>query len=177
MWFESQFTNKHTEPSLPPFDGPPRPLNTPITPTEVKCAAKSLKNGRATGPDGVQNELLKYGGDKFYSEYSGIINSCFETNTHLTTVGEAVITPLQKPGKAKGPLTSIRPLTLSNSFRKILSLITLRRIQQQVDNYTGPAPLAGSLQTRKKLWRPCLVPEDVTRCCYGASLVLPQNGN
>ena len=53
------------------------------------------------------------------------------------TIGEAVITPLQKPGKAKGP-SSIRPLTLSNSFRKILSLITLRRIQQQVDNYTDP---------------------------------------
>ena len=137
-WFESQFTNKHTEPSLPPLDGPPRPLNTPITPTEVKCAAMSLKNGRATGPDGVQNELLKYGGGEFHYEYSKIINTCFETNTHLTTVGEGVITPLQKPGKAKGPLTSIRPLTLSNSFRKILSLITLRRIQQQVDNYTGP---------------------------------------
>ena len=31
-----------------------------------------------------------------------------------------------------------RPLTLSNSARKILSLLTLRRIQHQVDNYTGP---------------------------------------
>ena len=51
--------------------------------------------------------------------HSKIINTCFETNTHLTTVGEAVITPLQKPGKAKGPLTSIHPSlspTLSERF-------------------------------------------------------------
>ena len=98
----------------------------------------SLKNNRATGPDGIQNELLKYGGTPLYQEYSDIINTCFETNTHLKAVGEAIITPLQKPGKPKGPLKNIRPLTLSNSTRKILSLVALRRIQRQVDNYTGP---------------------------------------
>ena len=49
-----------------------------------------------------------------------------------------MITPLQKPNKPKGPIKNIRPLTLSNAARKILSLLTLRRIQKQVDNYTGP---------------------------------------
>ena len=137
-WFENQFTNQHAEPPLEPFEGPPRPLDTPISPMEVAIAAKSLKNNRATGPDGVQNELLKYGGESLHNTYSSIINTCFETNTHLRTVGEAVITPLQKPKKPKGPLKNIRPLTLSNSARKILSLITLRRIQRQVDHYTGP---------------------------------------
>ena len=137
-WFECQFTNEHSEPPLAPFIGVPRPLEVPITPAEVAAAARALKNNRATGPDGVQNELLKYGGAAFHTEYSKLINSCFETNTHLRAVGEAVITPLQKPKKPKGPLKNIRPLTLSNSARKILSLITLRRIQHQVDQYTGP---------------------------------------
>ena len=104
-----------------------------------------MKNGRATGPDGIQNELLKYGGEALHSTYSDIINRCFETNTHLDAVVEAVITPLQKPGKPKGPLKNIRPLTLSNAARKILSLIALRRIQRQVDNYTGHWSLASRL--------------------------------
>ena len=135
-WFQEQFTDGKAP--LDPFDGPARPLDTPITTAEVTKAAKTLKNGRATGPDGIQNELLKYGGEALHSTYSDIINRCFETNTHLDAVGEAVITPLQKPGKPKGPLKNIRPLTLSNAARKILSLIALRRIQRQVDNYTGP---------------------------------------
>ena len=121
-WFEEQFTDHHRELPLEPFIGPPRPLNTPICPLEVATAARALKNNRATGPDGVQHELLKYGGDAFYEAYSSIINTCFETNTHLDAVGEAVITPLQKPNKPKGPLKSIRPLTLSNAARKMLSL-------------------------------------------------------
>ena len=137
-WFEGQFSDNHNEPPLEPFIGHPRSLNTPITASEVATAAKSLKNNRATGPDGIQNELLKYGGHAFHQAYSNLINTCFETNTHLSSVGEAVITPLQKPKKAKGPLKSIRPLTLSNAARKMLSLITLRRIQHQVDMYTGP---------------------------------------
>ena len=82
--------------------------------------------------------MLRYGGESFYTEYSNIINSCFETNTHLNDVGNAVIAPLQKPNKPKGPKINIRALTLSNAARKILSLLTLRRIQKQVDNYTGP---------------------------------------
>jgi len=57
-WFEEQFTDQHREPPLEPFNGPPRPLNTPICPSEVAAAARALKNNRATGPDGVQNELL-----------------------------------------------------------------------------------------------------------------------
>ena len=40
--------------------GPPRPLNTPITSSEVQYAASKLKNGKAVGPDEIPNELLKY---------------------------------------------------------------------------------------------------------------------
>ena len=112
-WFEQQFTG--SEEPLPPFDGPPRPLNTPITAAEVQRASMSLKNNRGTGPDGIQNELLKYGGSAFHSTYSEIINRCFEKNTHLDAVGEAMITPLQKPNKPKGSLKNIYALLHSQT--------------------------------------------------------------
>ena len=53
-------------------------------------------------------------------------------------MGEGTLAPLQKPGKPRGPLKSIRPLTLLNWARKILSLITLQKIEQVIDKYTGP---------------------------------------
>ena len=57
-WFQDQFTDG--EAPLDPFDGPARPLDTPITTAEVTEAAKTLKNAKATGSSGIQNELLKY---------------------------------------------------------------------------------------------------------------------
>ena len=135
-YLEKQFSGN--ESPLQPFDGPPRPLNRPFTADEIKTATKSLKNGRANGPDGVPNELLKYSSSSFHIRYAGILNKSFETNTYLEPIGQATITPLQKPKKPVGPLKSLRPLTLSNAARKILSMATLKRIEQKVDKFTGP---------------------------------------
>ena len=38
-----------------------RALNKDITEEEVTNAIRKLKNGKATGPDGVPNEILKWG--------------------------------------------------------------------------------------------------------------------
>ena len=136
-WFEKHFTGEETP--ISPFDSTiPRPLDTPITAHEVEVAVKKLKNNRACGPDEVPNELLKYAGLSFCNEFSKIINQCFETNKYIDTIGESILTPLQKPGKPVGPLKNLRPLNLLNGIRKILSVLTLNRIQEQVDQYTGP---------------------------------------
>ena len=74
----------------------------------------------------------------FSEKYAQILNDCFTKNEYLSCIGEAILTPLQKPKKPKGPMKSLRPLTLSNCARKILSLVTLHRISVQVDNYTQP---------------------------------------
>ena len=63
-YFEKQYNNG--EEPLAPFDGPPKPLTVPITPIEVEAACKKLKNGRATGPDNIPNELLRYAGKSYY---------------------------------------------------------------------------------------------------------------
>ncbi len=42
---------------------------------------------------------------------------------------------IQKPGKPIGPTSSLRPLTLLNAIRKILSLIALTRTSNKVNNY------------------------------------------
>ena len=55
-YFEKQYNNE--EEALDAFDVPPRPLRLPISSIEVGRARNKLKNGRATGPDEIPNELL-----------------------------------------------------------------------------------------------------------------------
>ena len=97
-----------------------------------------LKSGRACGPDGIPNELMKAAGYPLHYELARIYNLSFETNTYIPAIGEGILTPLQKPGKPRGPVKSIRPLTLLNGTRKVLSLVALNRINYHVDMYTGP---------------------------------------
>ena len=135
-WFEQHFTGD--DETLEPFDGAPKPLDTPITPSEVSCAIVKLKNNRSCGPDEIPNELLKYSGPSFCREFSDIMSQSFETNTYIREIGESILTPLQKPGKILGPVKSLRPLNLLNGIRKILSVLTLNRIENQINQYTGP---------------------------------------
>ncbi len=123
---------------MEPFTGPPRPLVSPFTCDEISAAGRSFKNGRANGPDGIPNELLKYSSNSVYKRFADNINRSFETNSYLDPIGQANITPLQKPNKPIGPVNNLRPLTLSNAARKILSMATLKRIEKKVDTFTGP---------------------------------------
>ena len=135
-YFQQHYTG--SEPPLPAFVGTPRPLDNPITSTEVHTAAQRLKNGKAVGPDEIPNEFLKHAPFEFFDRYAELVNQTFERHEHVASFSEGYLTPLQKPGKPKGPLKSLRPLCLLNGTRKILSMITLKRIQTQVAHYTGP---------------------------------------
>ena len=94
-WF-----NKHSsgdEPAFAPFEGEPRPLNSPITAVEVKTAAKRLKNGRAVRPDNIPKELLKHAPDEFYRQYADLVDEAFERHEHVNSFTEGYLTPLN-PG-------------------------------------------------------------------------------
>ncbi|KAI0225142.1 hypothetical protein LSAT2_023935 [Lamellibrachia satsuma] len=152
QWFEQQFKDPAVDPIVPftgeplvpftgeplvPFTGELRPLIQPITPEEIQRAQKSLRNSRATVPDGIQKELLKYAGYAFSTAISRSINTVFETYITLDAVGRGILVPLPKPWKQLGPLSNLRPIAILNSIRKILSTVVLRRIQNNVNLFTG----------------------------------------
>ena len=93
--------------------------------------------GQAPGPDGVTNELLKYAAGILSESFAEIINTIFEQHITLEALGKGILVALPKPGKPLGPLTSLRPIVLLNSVRKIVSIITLQRIRPKVDAFTG----------------------------------------
>ncbi len=109
-----------------------KPLNKPITITEVTQALKKMRNGRAVGPDGIPGELLKYGPETLHASIADILNQMFEEGEQLD-LGRGTLIVLPKPGKPVGLLSSLRPIVLLNTLRKALSLITLQRIRPKVE--------------------------------------------
>ena len=90
--FKNKFTaNQKVEP-IDPFSSDSGPLTIPITAIEVQIAAKAQKNGRATGPDNIPSELIKYADKTVCQRYADCINNTFETRATITSVGKGNIT-------------------------------------------------------------------------------------
>ena len=119
--------------------------------------------------------MIKYGGPPLYSLIARIINTSFEENKLLDAVGECFIVPLVKPNKPVGEFNSLRPLTLCNLMRKLLSLMTLKRIEDKVDNYTGPWQAA--YKKKMELWRYCMVPSHADQSCERKRVAVSQDGH
>ena len=112
------------------------PLNRSITTEEVSKAANRLNNGRASGPDGIPAELLKYGTQSLHGNIATLFNNY--AKDQRIQLGDGILVPLPKPGKKRGPPANLRPVTLLNTLRKLLSLIVLTRIKPAVDQYLSP---------------------------------------
>ena len=131
--FQNKFY-KEDQQDISPYRGEGRPLEKPISKEEVKKSFKKLNNGRATGEDGIPGELLKYGPERLAEQTARVFNETFETHQPLK-INKGNMRTLPKPGKQKGPIKNLRPVTLLNTVRKTLSLITLNRIRDKVEEY------------------------------------------
>ena len=131
--FKSKFEDEKVE-EITPFEGEPKPLKNPITPEEVRKSFNSLSNNKAPGEDQIHAELLKYGTPLLDQTITDIFNTTFSKHENLD-INTGVLIAIQKPGKKKGPPNNLRPITLLNSLRKALSIITLNRIRPFVEEY------------------------------------------
>ena len=50
-------------------------------------------------------------------------------------LGKGKLIPLPKPNKTKGPVTNLRPITLLQIIRKILSKIEVSRTEKAIDQF------------------------------------------
>ena len=124
---------KDEEEEIQPFEGPERELNVPITQTEVKTSVQKLNNRRAAGKDEITAELIKYGPDILINMIGKVLNIVFEKHQEIE-VGFGLIAAIPKP-KFAGLPKDLRPVTLLNIIRKILSNITQKRITPKVNKY------------------------------------------
>ncbi|GFS24877.1 retrovirus-related Pol polyprotein LINE-1 [Elysia marginata] len=129
---ESKFKDESNK-DIPPLEGTPRALR-PVSKDEVRKSFNQLKNNKVSGEDKIQSELLKYAPPIVDETNANNINNAFETHETLD-INSGVLIAIQKPGKAKGPLNNPSSITLLNTTRKSLSLITLDIIRPAVEQY------------------------------------------
>ena len=130
--FQQKFHKQVSQ--ISPFSGNPRDLNNRITTTEVRNSIKCLNNNRSPGEDEIPAELLKCGTFSLDLSIANIMNKTFSTHKDWD-INSGVLITIQKPGKTKGPVNNLRPITLLNTIRKTLSTIVLNRIRPKIEKY------------------------------------------
>ena len=100
----------------------------------MASAAAELRNRRATGPDKLVSELLKYGGSELHKELAGIINQIFREHSSIEELKAGILFPLNKL-KGDKVAKNTRPVVFLVTLHKILSTIVLRRIEDAVGQF------------------------------------------
>ena len=117
-------------------------MKIPFTSEEIETAIKQLQNNKSTGRDNVKAELLKYGTEDIAKEIAIIYNEIARTGDYPKEIVQGVITAIQKPGKTKGPIENLRPITLLSMLRKILAICLKKRIITKIDTEIPPSQAA-----------------------------------
>ena len=114
---------------------PPKRLNNMITTKEVTKAVQKMANNKAPGKDNINLEVIKYTPEEVHQEISKILNGIFETNNEEIKLGTGVLLPLPKPKKTQEPMKNLRPMTLLEVIRKIISKIFKNRTEDKINRY------------------------------------------
>ena len=151
--FEEHF-NKSNVNLLEKFTTPPKKLDKRITTEEVISAVKMMANNKAPGKDNINIELIKYAPKKLQKEISDILNSIFENNINEIKLGTGILLPIPKRNKTQGPVKNLRPITLLEVLRKILSKIFMNRTGDKINSYLSESQSAyrKSRSTTDVIW-------------------------
>ena len=78
-------------------------LNGDITEAEVRRALNNLKKGKAAGPDGIPNDLLKIAGDCVIHYLVELFSEIFKSDSYPSEWAKAIIQPIHKKGGTTNP--------------------------------------------------------------------------
>ena len=97
----------------------PQKLSTLFTTEEIQKAVKSLKNNKSAGCDFLRSEHLKNAPEIIHEHIAHLLNNVAETGEFPKEIKLGLLTPLQKPGKPKGPPEKFKTnFTVINSPKK-----------------------------------------------------------
>ena len=132
----------------------PKKLNKEISPEEIKTAISKMSNNKAPGKDNIDVELVKYAPEEVHTEIAEVLNNVFETNDDQLKLGTGVLLPLPKPKKTQGPTKHLRPITLLEVIRKVLSKVFMSRTDDKINNHLSQSQSAyrKSRSTTDAVW-------------------------
>ena len=106
----------------------------PCTSAEVSDVIKSLKNGKASGPNSIPIKLLKLLDPLISVNLSFLINESFQTSTFPERLKIAKVIPVFKKGLTS-KLSNYRPISLLSIFSKIFEKLMYQRLYNFLERY------------------------------------------
>ena len=139
---------------------PPKTFDRIINIEEVQNAIKKLKNGKCQDNEGITAELVKYAEKSITKIITDELNQAISLGKDIG-INPAILIPIPKPHKTPKP-ENLRPICIVPVLRKILSLITLDRIEEAAEEFIGPTLSAfkkgrsTSFGPIASIWLPCI---------------------
>ena len=144
-FFQSQTLLNETN-AVPPDLIPPA-LNTELntivlTPIEVESVLKTLIVGKASGPNGLSNRILKELSSQLSSPFCSLFNQSLQTGYLPESYKEANVSPVPKKGDVS-IVSNHRPISLLNAEAKVFE----RLVFKYLFNHLRDNNLLSSLQS------------------------------
>lgn len=105
----------------------------PLDTEELNNALQCAKNRKAAGPDGINNELIKYASEEVKSRYLRLLNICWRSCSIPQEWKTAMIKPIFKKGD-RSKCDNYRGISLLNTAYKIYTKILTKRLQNIIDS-------------------------------------------
>lgn len=104
-------------------------LDAPISREEMQIEINKLKNNKATGLDGIANEILKLLPDNWQNYTLNLFNRVLETETCPTDWSKAILSMIYKKGSVTDP-ANYRRIALINHTTKLFTSILRNRLEK-----------------------------------------------
>ena len=109
-------------------------LDSVIQRIEIECVLKGLKNGKATGMDGIPYEFYKHGGERIVDMLWNLFREVWREERVLQKWNESRVILLHKGGhKSKKELKNYRPIALNDTIGKIFCMCLNERVCEAVE--------------------------------------------
>ena len=114
-----------------------------LTPLEVQSILKSLPSGKASGPNGLGNCILRELSSEIAAPYCCLFNQSLRTGIVPSDYKEANVCPVPKKGDNLSIVSNYRPISLLNSENKLFE----RLVFKYLFNHLRDNNLLSSLQS------------------------------
>jgi hypothetical protein len=120
-----------------------RSVDSQLSDSVTDIAIKRLKNGKASGTDGILNEMIKSSASKLLPLLAKLFNSILSNGFFPSIWRVNMITPLHKKGDKNNP-SNYRGIAISSHLSKLFCSVLHNRLNQYVqDNNTIPKEQIG----------------------------------
>ena len=120
-------------PELPPPSYNTQLNRITLTPLEVESILKTLKPGKASGPNGLSNRVLKELSNELSSPFCSLFNQSLHSGVFPASYKDAHVSPVPKKGDLS-IISNHRPISLLNSEGKVFERLVFKHLFNHLRN-------------------------------------------